>query len=65
MNSHDSKPARITSIDAYRGLVMFLMMAEVLHLDEVARHVPRQPRLAVPRVPHQTTSSGAAARCTT
>ena len=28
MNSHDSnKPARITSIDADRGLVMFLMVA--------------------------------------
>ncbi|MEO2011613.1 MAG: hypothetical protein ABGX22_23270, partial [Pirellulaceae bacterium] len=31
---------RIGSIDAYRGLVMFLMMAEVLHLAQVARAFP-------------------------
>jgi predicted acyltransferase len=30
----------LASIDAYRGLVMFLMMAEVLQLCEVARRVP-------------------------
>jgi predicted acyltransferase len=28
------------SIDAYRGLVMFLMMAEVLHLSGISRHFP-------------------------
>lgn len=28
-------PARLQSMDAYRGLVMFLMMAEVLHLSRV------------------------------
>jgi heparan-alpha-glucosaminide N-acetyltransferase len=33
-------PARLASIDAYRGLVMFLMMAEVLDLRQVARNVP-------------------------
>jgi len=33
-------PARLTSLDAYRGLVMFLMMAEVLHLCRVARALP-------------------------
>jgi predicted acyltransferase len=33
-------PKRLASIDAYRGLVMFLMMAEVLRLCEVARRVP-------------------------
>src|SRR5215213_7707013 len=33
-------PARLGSIDAYRGFVMFLMMAEVLHLSEVARANP-------------------------
>lgn len=31
---------RIASIDAFRGLVMFLMMAEVLHLAQVARAFP-------------------------
>jgi predicted acyltransferase len=34
------RPARVASIDAYRGLVMFLMMAEVLKLAEVAKAVP-------------------------
>lgn len=33
-------PARLTSMDAYRGLVMFLMMAEVLHLGRVAAAHP-------------------------
>lgn len=33
-------PPRIASVDAYRGLVMFLMMAEVLELRHVAREVP-------------------------
>ncbi|HKS37654.1 MAG TPA: DUF5009 domain-containing protein [Verrucomicrobiae bacterium] len=32
--------ARLTSLDAYRGFVMFLMMAEVLHLCRVARALP-------------------------
>ena len=31
---------RLASIDAYRGLVMFLMMAEVLRLCEVADRIP-------------------------
>src|SRR5687767_10450502 len=31
---------RLVSIDAYRGLVMFLMMAEVLAIGAVARAVP-------------------------
>ena len=31
---------RLASLDAYRGFVMFLMMAEVLRLAEVASHVP-------------------------
>jgi predicted acyltransferase len=31
---------RIASIDAFRGLVMFLMMAEVLHLARVAQAFP-------------------------
>ncbi|TDB67864.1 acyltransferase family protein [Arundinibacter roseus] len=31
---------RVTSVDAYRGLVMFLMMAEVLEFSHVARAIP-------------------------
>ena len=33
-------PARLTSLDAYRGLVMLLMMAEALDLSRVAQAVP-------------------------
>jgi predicted acyltransferase len=33
-------PARLTSLDAYRGLVMFLMMAEVLSFSRVSRALP-------------------------
>jgi predicted acyltransferase len=33
-------PTRLTSLDAYRGFVMFLMVAEVLHLSRVARNFP-------------------------
>src|ERR1051325_8861678 len=33
-------PARVASVDAYRGLVMFLMMAEVLHLAAVHKAFP-------------------------
>jgi predicted acyltransferase len=32
--------SRLTSLDAYRGFVMFLMMAEVLRLSRVARALP-------------------------
>ena len=32
--------ARAGSVDAYRGLVMFLMMAEVLHTGDVAKALP-------------------------
>jgi uncharacterized membrane protein len=31
---------RLVSLDAYRGLVMFLMMAEVLRLSRVADALP-------------------------
>src|SRR5947207_13851506 len=34
------KPQRLASIDAYRGLVMFLMMAEVLRLSQVSSKLP-------------------------
>ena len=33
-------PARATSLDAYRGFVMFLMLAEVLQLPRVAKQFP-------------------------
>jgi hypothetical protein len=33
-------PQRILSIDAYRGFVMFLMMAEILHLSGIAANFP-------------------------
>jgi predicted acyltransferase len=33
-------PSRLASIDAYRGLVMFLMMAEALRLSRVAQALP-------------------------
>src|SRR5512137_1396349 len=33
-------PARLTSLDAYRGLVMLLMMAEALNLRQVAQNIP-------------------------
>jgi predicted acyltransferase len=42
-NKPSSLPARLASIDAYRGFVMFLMMAEVLHLADVAKNVPDSP----------------------
>lgn len=35
-----AKPVRLTSMDAYRGFVMFLMVAEVLHLSRVAAAHP-------------------------
>ncbi|MFN0111902.1 MAG: acyltransferase family protein [Blastocatellia bacterium] len=35
-----TKPQRLTSMDAYRGFVMFLMVAEVLHLSRVAAAHP-------------------------
>jgi len=33
-------PNRLSSLDAYRGFVMFLMMAEVLRVKQVASHFP-------------------------
>lgn len=33
-------PQRVSSVDAYRGFVMFLMMSEVLHLSSVAKAYP-------------------------
>jgi heparan-alpha-glucosaminide N-acetyltransferase len=39
LESPPTPPLRLASIDAYRGLVMFLMMAEALHLCAVAAKV--------------------------
>ena len=36
-------PLRLASVDAYRGLVMFLMLAEVLELGRVSRALPDNP----------------------
>src|SRR5881296_2422888 len=36
-------PARLASLDAYRGFVMFLMMAEVLRVSKVASAFPDSP----------------------
>lgn len=36
----ESKPARLASIDVYRGIVMFLIGVRLLELDEVAQHFP-------------------------
>lgn len=39
-HSPTTPPARLTSMDAYRGFVMFLMMAEVLHVGRIASAFP-------------------------
>lgn len=36
-------PVRLASVDAYRGFVMFLMMAECLHLGRMAKIFPDSP----------------------
>ena len=36
-------PSRVVSVDAYRGFVMFLMLAEVLRLPRVADQFPDSP----------------------
>jgi predicted acyltransferase len=41
--ANDQKPPRIISIDAYRGLVMFLLLAEALRLPAVAKQFPDNP----------------------
>jgi predicted acyltransferase len=43
MDSPKPLPPRLASVDAYRGFVMFLMLAEVLHLGAVAKALPGNP----------------------
>ncbi len=40
MPATDPRPARLTSLDAFRGFVMLLMAAELMALPEVAEHFP-------------------------
>lgn len=42
MTTHE-KPARVLSIDAYRGLVMFLMIASIMAIYRVATNFPDSP----------------------
>jgi predicted acyltransferase len=39
-NTPPAPPQRLASLDAYRGFVMFLMMAEVIHLSKVSALLP-------------------------
>ncbi len=39
-NAPPVAPARLSSLDAYRGFVMFLMMAEVWHLSRISEALP-------------------------
>ena len=57
-------PGRLTSMDAYRGFVMFLMMAEVLRVSRVARVLPGAAS-GVSSRRSRATSNGWGARCTT
>jgi predicted acyltransferase len=41
--SPDPLPKRVVALDAYRGLVMFLMMAELLQLPRLAKSFPDSP----------------------
>ena len=58
-------PSRLASIDAYRGLVMFLMMAEVLELCRGGREAARSANLGAACAIISRTWNGSAARCTT
>lgn len=41
MKDFIAPPQRVSSVDAYRGFVMFLMMAEVLRFGKVAEYFPQ------------------------
>ena len=43
MTPSPPSPVRVAAIDAYRGLVMFLMMAEVLHLAQMSDNFRGDP----------------------
>ncbi len=43
LDSSPSSSQRLTSVDAYRGFALFLMVLELLDLDEVAKHFPDNP----------------------
>jgi predicted acyltransferase len=51
--SAPARPVRLESLDAYRGFVMLLMMAEVLQLEAVAKALP-DSRLAAFLAHHQS-----------
>lgn len=38
----NAKPTRVVSIDVYRGMVMFLMLAELMHLHDLSDEFPGQ-----------------------
>ena len=54
----ESQVARNVGVDAYRGFVMLLMMAEVLHLAARRARVPRQRASGLPRVPPDARAPG-------
>ena len=64
----EAAPRRLASIDAYRGLVMFLMMAEVLRFCAVAGALPKSAPIDRSGSCFASTSrtwNGLAACCTT
>jgi hypothetical protein len=61
-----NRPAqRLASIDAYRGLVMFLMMAEGAQPEHGRASFSRQRLLAIPRAPPISCRMGSAVRSMT
>jgi hypothetical protein len=56
--------SRITSVDAYRGFVMLLMMGEVLSFSKVSEAFPTSGLWQFLTF-HRATSRGSVAHCTT